>query len=194
MFTYKFVGLDATDAPTPYYYGSLPAKPELGHILVYNKTGNRYAVVRIDGEGLVDDADGQGNQEELAWAEINRGERVPTLRLRKLDVEEKLGAREVQSAQGRSFDPDKMKEYSQKNRETRFSPTQGRKKTMFYIKGIGGYLCSTERLVLNQKKNAPASMNATALEYPTRAEANEALATALKNFGNIPNKLHVLEE
>jgi hypothetical protein len=54
-------GLGATDARTRYYYGSLPAKAELGHILGYNETGNRYAVVRIDGEGLVDDGDGRAS-------------------------------------------------------------------------------------------------------------------------------------
>jgi len=96
MFTYKFVGLDATDAPTQHYYGSLPAKPELGHILVFDETGNRYAVVRIDGDGLVDDGNGYANQTELIRAEINRGETVPTLWL------QKLRAKEIQ-AQGRSF-------------------------------------------------------------------------------------------
>jgi len=74
MFTYKFVGLDKSDAETPYYYGSLRAKPELGHIIAYSETGNRYAVVRIDGEGLV--GDGPAGQKELAWGEICRGETV----------------------------------------------------------------------------------------------------------------------
>jgi hypothetical protein len=111
MFTYKFVGLTASDAPTPYTYGSLPAKPELGHILIYNE-GNRYAVVGIDGEGLV--GDGPTNQSEMAWAEINRGETVPTLLLQKLDVKEA-------QAKGRSFTAEEMKEYSQQNRETRLS-------------------------------------------------------------------------
>jgi len=110
MFTYKFVGLATMDAPTPYYYGSLPAKPERGHILVYDETGNRYAVVGIDGEGLV--GDDTANQKELAWAEINRGEKVPTLLLQKLDVKET-------QPQGRSFTAEEMKEYSQKNREER---------------------------------------------------------------------------
>jgi len=113
MFTYKFVGLDATDAPTPYYYGSLPAKPELGHLLVFGETGNRYAVVRIDGKGL-DGSDGDAHQAELAWAEINRSEAVPTLWLQKID------ARETQ-ARGRSFSYEEMKASSQKNRETRLS-------------------------------------------------------------------------
>jgi hypothetical protein len=110
MFTYKFVGLDKSDAETPYYYGSLRAKPELGHIIAYSETGNRYAVVRIDGEGLV--GDGPAGQKELAWAEIGRGETVPTLLLQKLD------AKETQ-AQGRSFSAEEMKEYSRKNRNKR---------------------------------------------------------------------------
>jgi hypothetical protein len=65
---------------------------------------------------------------------------------------------------------------------------------MFYIKGIGGYLCSTDALKMNQRKGAPAFMNATALEYKTKDEAEAALATALKNLGNVPNKLKVVEE
>jgi len=112
MFTYKFEGLTTADAPTAYYYGSLPARPELGHILVYDASGNRYVVVRIDGEGLV--GDGPTNQRELAWAEINRGESVPTVWLQKLAVTETR-------PQGRSFTAEEMKEYSQKNREARLS-------------------------------------------------------------------------
>jgi hypothetical protein len=112
MFTYKFAGMAALDAPTPYYYGSLPWKPALGHVLVMDGSGNRYAIVRIDGEGLV--GDGPTNQRELAWAEIGAGETVPTLWLQKLDE------REIK-AQGRSFDYEEVKEYSQKNRETRLS-------------------------------------------------------------------------
>ncbi len=112
MFTYKFVGIDATDAQTPYHYGSLPVRPELGHTLVYNETGNRYAVVKIDGEGLIDSGDGNANQTDLAWAEIGRGEAVPTLWLQRLD------AKEIR-VQGRSFDYEEMKESSQKNREER---------------------------------------------------------------------------
>lgn len=113
MFTYKFVGLAEIDAPAPYYYGSLPAKPERGHILVYDDTGIRYAVVGIEGEGLVGDG-GYADQKELAWAEINRGESVPTLLLQKLDVKET-------KAQVRSFTAEEMKEFSQHNRETRLS-------------------------------------------------------------------------
>jgi hypothetical protein len=65
---------------------------------------------------------------------------------------------------------------------------------MFYIKGIGGYLCSTDALKMNQRKGAPAFMNATALEYSTKEEADEGLATALANLGNVPNNLKVVEE
>ena len=114
MFTYKFLGLEKSDAATTYYYGSLPAKPERGHTLVYHETGNRYAVVRIDGEGLVDDGDGSDNQKELAWADINRGEEVPTLWLQKL-----VGIET--EPQGRSWDYEDVKKYSQMNRETRLS-------------------------------------------------------------------------
>jgi len=114
MFTYKFLGMDKSDAETPYHYGSVPGKPELGQTLVYNKTGNRYVVVRIDGEGLVGDGDGYDNQQELAWAEINRGEKVPTLWLQKLIGKET-------ETRGRSFTYEEMKEYSQKNPEARLS-------------------------------------------------------------------------
>lgn len=117
MFTYKFVGLDAADAETPYYYGSTPAKPEIGHILVYDKTGNRYAIVRIEGEGLVDDGDGFDSQKKLAWAEIGGGEKVPTLWLRKVGREE-FGAKEIKVT-GRSFDYEEVKEQSRRNREIR---------------------------------------------------------------------------
>jgi hypothetical protein len=113
MFTYKFVGLDKSDAETPYYYGSLPAKPELGQTLTLDESDNRYAVVRIAGEGLVGDG-GYADQKELAWAEIGRGETVPTLWLQKLDVKEI-------KPQGRSFSYEEMNAYSQKNRETRLS-------------------------------------------------------------------------
>ncbi len=112
MFTYKFVGMTATDAPTPYTYGSLPAKPELGHRLVYEQSGDRYAVIRIEGEGLV--GDDAANQRELAWTEIGQGKTVPTVWLQILDVKETR-------FQGRSFTAEEFKEYSQKNRETRLS-------------------------------------------------------------------------
>ena len=113
MFTYKFLGLDKADAGTPYYYGSLPVKPEMGHTLLYDQTGNRYAIVRIVGEGLVgNDAD---NQSELAWADINRGEQVPTLFLQKLHESGPV------KPTGRSFTYEEMKEYSQHNRESRLS-------------------------------------------------------------------------
>lgn len=112
MFTFKFVGLIEVDAPTAYTYGSLPAKPELGHTIVW-ESGNRYVVIRIEGEGLVGDG-GYEDQKELAWAEIGAGKAVPTLWLQKLD--------EIEiNAQGRSFSYEEVKEYSQKNRETRLS-------------------------------------------------------------------------
>ena len=113
MFTYKFLGLNKQDAQTPYYYGSLPTKPEPGHILLFDETGNRYAVVRIAGEGLV--GDGPDSQEELAWAEINRGETVPTLWLQKLDTTK------VARPKGRSFDQDEVKEFSRRNRKIRLA-------------------------------------------------------------------------
>lgn len=112
MFTYKFVGLTKEDCETPYYYGSLRAKPELGHILFFHQSGNRYAVVGIAGEGL--EGEGPANQQELAWAEINRGEEVPTLVLQRL-----IGA-EIEPT-GRSFTAAETKEYGRKNRETRLS-------------------------------------------------------------------------
>jgi hypothetical protein len=112
MFTYKFLGLESVDAPTPYYFGSLPAKPELGHILVFDETRNRYVVVGIDGEGLL--GEGDAEQRELAWTDIGAGKSVPTLRLQKLHVKEL-------KPQGRSFDYEEVKEYSQENRKTRLS-------------------------------------------------------------------------
>jgi hypothetical protein len=114
MFTYKFVGLEKEDAPTPYYYGSVPAKPERGQTLVYNETGNRYVIVLVEGEGLVDDGDGYPNQRELAWADINRGERVPTLTLQKIAGGETR-------PQGRSWDAEEVKKFSQTNRAERLS-------------------------------------------------------------------------
>lgn len=83
MFTYKFVGLDKPDAETPYYYGSLPAKPVVGTTLLFHGTGNRYVIIGIDGKGLTG-GDPAADRNELAWADINRGEKVPTLHLRKL--------------------------------------------------------------------------------------------------------------
>jgi hypothetical protein len=121
MFTYKFVGLDPADATTPYYYGSLPAKPEVGHILFFEESNNRYEVVGIEGEGLVGEGDGYTEQRELAWAEIGAGKSVPTLRLRKLAATEPGPAASETKATGRSFDPDEAKKYSQENRKTRLS-------------------------------------------------------------------------
>jgi hypothetical protein len=190
------MGLEKADAPTPYYYGSVPKRPEPGQTLVYNETGNRYIIANVEGEGLQDDGDGYEKQRELAWADINRGEDVPTLWLEfikpVMGVVVKVPDTKDIVASGFSADYEEIKKQSQINRATRFSG--GEKKKMFYIKGIGGYLCSTERLVMNQKKNAPPAMDATALEYATKAEAEEALAQALKTFGNIPNQLKVVEE
>jgi hypothetical protein len=53
-------------------------------------------------------------QKEPAWAENGAGKTVPTLWLPKPDVWEL-------QAQGRSFSYEEVKEYSQKNRETRLS-------------------------------------------------------------------------
>ena len=54
------------------------------------------------------------NQKELARADISARKTAPTLWLQKLDVGEL-------QAQGRSFSYEEVKEYSQKNRETRLS-------------------------------------------------------------------------
>jgi hypothetical protein len=112
MHTFKFEGLAEADAPTPYYYGSLPAKPELGHTLILDGTGNHYVVYRIDGEGLAGVSTLE-NQRELAWAEISRGESVPTIWLQKIGKQT--------TASGRSFSAEEVKAYSQKNRETRLA-------------------------------------------------------------------------
>lgn len=116
MYTFKFVGLAHTDAPTPYYYGSLPAPAELGGTFLLDDTGNRYVVVGIEGEGLQGEA--EASQRELAWAEIARGERVPTLFL------QKLGTAPASKVQGRFFTYEEVKEYSQHNRETRLAATR----------------------------------------------------------------------
>jgi hypothetical protein len=112
MFTYKFLGLTEEDAPGAYTYGSLPAKPELGHMLVFEKSRTRYAVTRIEGEGLVGD-DGYINEKELAWREINQGKAVPTVWLQKLIPNE--------MPLSRSFSYEEVKEFSQKNREARLA-------------------------------------------------------------------------
>ena len=65
MFSYKFVGLRPADASTPYYYGSLPAKPEVGQTIVIHETGNRHRVTRVVGEGLKGKG-GLPDQETLA--------------------------------------------------------------------------------------------------------------------------------
>jgi len=49
--------------------------------------------------------------------------------------------------------------------------------------------------VVNQKRNAPASMDATALEFDTKSDAEDALTKALATFGNTPDhKFKVVEE
>ena len=116
MFTFKFEGLERPDAQTPYYYGSLPAKPKIGQRLFYEDTGNYYLIIGIEGEGLTGDSDTE-DQKALAWAEIARREKVPTLFLRKIS-----GApptpRPIKPT-GRSFDPEEVKRFSQYNRQVR---------------------------------------------------------------------------
>jgi hypothetical protein len=114
--TFKFEGLYQQDAPTPYFYGSLPAKPGLGHVLVFDETGNRYVVYRIDGEGLTG-GEPRENERELAWAEISRGEPVPTIWLQKIDDTQT-------KASGRSFSYEEVKAHSQRNREIRLSASE----------------------------------------------------------------------
>ena len=82
MHTFKFVGLAREDAETPYCYGSLSAKPELGQVLSFEPSGNRYAVYNIHGEGLFGDAN--ANQRELAYADVQSDAKVPTLFLQRL--------------------------------------------------------------------------------------------------------------
>jgi hypothetical protein len=65
---------------------------------------------------------------------------------------------------------------------------------MFYIKGIGGYLCSTDQLKLCGSKGAPKALNADALEFSTKEFAEIALADFLKKVGNVPNRFEVVEE
>ena len=120
MFTYKFLGLDREDAETPYYYGSLPKKPELGHIIQIEPSKNRYVVVEIQGRGLEGEG-GYDDQKELAFADIGARKSVPTLGLQKLKKGEKPSAPPVK-VRGNSFDPDEMKRYSQQNRKRRLSP------------------------------------------------------------------------
>jgi len=116
VYTFKFEGLTEQDAPTPYFYGSLPAKPERGHILIFGETGNRYVVYGIHGEGLTG-VSARESERELAWAEISRGESVPTIWL------QKIGNMQT-TASGRSFSYDEVKGYSQRNRENRLSASK----------------------------------------------------------------------
>ena len=86
---------------------------ELGHMIDYDGSGDSLHRVRADCRRawwvMV-----PTNQKELAWAEIAAGRTVPTLWLQKLEVGEL-------QPQGRSFSYEEVKEYSQKNRETRLS-------------------------------------------------------------------------
>lgn len=113
MFTSKFLGLTSDDAQTPYYYGSLPEQPAPGQVLLFHETGNRYAIVRVEGRPLSGE-DAQEDQRELAWADIGGGKAVPTLWLQKLE------SKEI-TAQGRSFDYEEVKKFSQENRARRLS-------------------------------------------------------------------------
>ena len=115
MYTFKFEGLTAADAPTPYYYGSLPAQPERGQSLILDGTGNHYVICRVDGEGLTG-KDARKNERELAYAEISRGEFVPTIWLQHIG--------EQTSASGRSLSAEEVKTYSQQNGENRRSASE----------------------------------------------------------------------
>ena len=61
--------------------------------------------------------DGYISQKDLAWAEVGQGKKVPTVWFQKLDAK-------VTPAQSRSFTYEEVKEYSQKNRETRLSASK----------------------------------------------------------------------
>jgi hypothetical protein len=125
-YTFKFLGLAAEDAPTPHYYGTVPAEPEIGHILVFEETRNRYTVVRIEGEGL--SGKGSEAQEELAWADMIRGEKVPTLVLKKVRKatitrqfrKDAIRAAREMPVRGQSFEYEELKERSQRNKIRRF--------------------------------------------------------------------------
>jgi hypothetical protein len=137
MFTYKFKGLREEDAATPYYYGSLPAKPEPGHILTFGESGNRYTVIKIVGKGL-EGKNGAADQETLAHADIVRGENVPTLWLSLVDEpkksikaisgitvpasrpKSKKTAKEM-PVDGKAVDADEFKRRSRENRKTRIT-------------------------------------------------------------------------
>ena len=116
MFTYRFVGLNAEDASTRHYYGSLPAKAEVGHVLTFEESGNGYRVVRMMGNGLEGD-DARNDQATLAFAEMVERKSVPILWLRKLDPKT-IGAKGIRVT-GRSFTAAEVKEFSRKNRKTR---------------------------------------------------------------------------
>ena len=136
MFTYKFLGLDKGDAETPYYYGSLPKRAKVGQSIEIVASKNRYRVTGVQGEGL-EGRGGLADQRELALADIGAGKPVPTLQLRKIAKRKKpkktkyamaykIGRAEkpaprVIKAEGRTFDPDNMKDYSRTNRKIRLS-------------------------------------------------------------------------
>lgn len=148
MFTYKFVGLKPSDAETPYYYGSLPQRPETGQVIQIADTGTFYRVNRVSGEGLKGRG-GKADQETLAWAEIGGGEDVPTLflspLLRKESVEfhryveyksaktppktspkwsvnfMKKAPEPPIPAKGKSYEAEEFKHRSRYNRRTRLS-------------------------------------------------------------------------
>jgi hypothetical protein len=116
MYTFKFEGLTEQDSQTAYFYGSLPAKPALGHILVFDGTGNRYVIYGIDGQGLTEGG-ARENERELASADISRGESVPTIWLQKIEGTQT-------KASGTSFIYEELKASSQHNREHRLSASK----------------------------------------------------------------------
>jgi hypothetical protein len=132
MYTYKFLGLSEEDAETPYYYGSLRKKAELGQTLNYDETNNRYVIIQIEGEGL-EGHDGPADQRTLAWADIGARQDVPTLTVR-LATPGRAGPKHEGPdadvlkegiVQGRSFDADEVKAWSQQNRKYRIAnPSQ----------------------------------------------------------------------
>ena len=123
MFTFKFAGLSEQDSLTPYYYGSLPAKPERGQILVF-ESGNRYTIQQIVGEGLTGRS-ARADQETLAWKELIDEERVPTIFLREIPSWRITGAVHRKDAvgettvTGQSFTAEELKERSKHNRKQR---------------------------------------------------------------------------
>jgi hypothetical protein len=115
VFTYKFAGLLHADNPGPYYYGSLPVMPEVGHVLYYDETGNRYQIVRIVGQGL--EGKDTVNQHSLAVAEIVHAKDVPTIYLKKLPPSQGPKKTDIEPT-GTSYYDD-LKKASQTNRRKR---------------------------------------------------------------------------